>query len=290
MFVQIANWKIEKAKGGINDDKVISVRLVANKLDLDKENQEILPEAFNKATVANFLKEGIIDWHHQSIMGKTDEAKAHAIIGKPYDFKWEDGLPAVYANLTKSHPIVKDSILPHLEADQPVFGASVGGSVKKAKSVWDSKVGGLKDQISSINWDHLAICGRPYAVSGGTEVSLVKALGGGDDYEILLNYSDINQFVNEFHLTEKNDELLKALEIGGGTDSATLVGVDALRMQSKVKKKDKELYNNLLLAIKDGDIGPTVKGVKLFFKANGSSEDEAEAKTKGLLGALQNFL
>lgn len=287
MLLQISNWRIEKAKGGVDNDKVIGVRMVANKLDLDKENQEILPQAFSKATIDTFLEDGVIDWHHQSVMGKNSDDRAHAIIGKPTRFEWEDKLPVVYANLTKGHSIVKNSILPHLEANQPVFGASVGGSVKKAKSVWDSEINGLKDQISEIHWDHLAVCARPYAVSGGTEVSMIKALGAEG---ILINYSDIGAFEQNYHLTERETELRKALEVGSGTDIAQLTGVDALRIQTKKKKDDNVLINKLLLALKDGIIGANKNGVKLFLRAEGFSKEEADSKTKKLTEALQKIL
>jgi len=287
MYVQIANWRIEKAADGKDTAKTIAVRMVANKLDLDKENQEILPKAFNKSTISTFLSEGIIDWHHQSVMGKTNEDRANAILGKPYDFKWEDKLPVVYAHLTKNHPIVKNSILPHLEADQAVFGASVGGSVKKADRVWDESGQGMKEQISAIHWDHLAVCGRPYAISGGTEVSMVKAMGKPN---VLLNYSDIGTFETEYYLTDKESELMKALEIGAGTDSATLVGADALRIQTKQKKDENVLIKNLLEALKDNTIGPNKRGVKLFLRAEGYSENEADRKTNGLVTALQKVL
>lgn len=286
MLLQISNWRIEKAKGGVDNDKIVGVRMVANKLDLDKENQEILPQAFSKATIDNFLEEGIIDWHHQSVMGRTQNERANAIIGKPISFEWEGKLPVVYANLTKGHPIVKDSILPHLEADQPVFGASVGGSVKKAKSVWDSEINGLKDQISEIHWDHLAICGRPYAVSGGTEVSMIKALGAEG---ILINYSDIGEFERNYFLTERETELRKALEVGAGTDIAQLTGVDALRIQTKKKNED-ALIKKLLLALKDNVIGANKNGIKLFLRAEGFTEEESDSKTKKLTEALQKIL
>jgi hypothetical protein len=285
MLLEIANWKIEKA-GTSNDDSVVPVRLVANKLDVDKENQEIIPAAFNKATVDSFLSEGIIDWHHQSVIGKNPEDRARAILGKPTGFKWEDGLPAVYANLTKSHPIVRDSILPHLEAGQPVFGASVGGNVKKAKNVWDSDKSRLKEQISEIKWDHLAIAARPYVISEGTEVSMVKAYGASSE-DIYLKYSDIGTFGTQYELIKKGSELHKALTVGAGTDSATLTGVDALRIQSL--EGNDALLNKLLLALKDNTIEANRGGVEMFLRAEGLTTDQAQKETIRLTEALKNF-
>ena len=104
MILSIGNWTMEKAEGAKADSPFIPIRLIANRLITDRDNEEILPEAFNKSTVDNFLKNGVIDWHHQSVLGKSDAEKAGAILGAPTDFKWEAGLPVVYANLVKDRP------------------------------------------------------------------------------------------------------------------------------------------------------------------------------------------
>ena len=274
MRVEVGNWIIEKAAGAKEDSKVLPVRMIANKLQLDKENQEILPQAFSKATVANFLENGIIDWHHQSQTGRTPEQRANAILGKPTGFEWEGKLPVVYANLTKSHPIVRDSILHHLEADQKVFGASVGGSVKKARRVTDENQS--KEQIMEIDWDHLAIAASPYVISSGTEVTLVKAKGA-EHKEVCLRFSDISEFENNHELILRDEDIFKALEIGTGTDIAQLTGADALRMQSKQKKKKRDfasIVEKIAKGIDTDLIGASNRGVANFLKSEGWEDEE----------------
>lgn len=290
MRLEIGNWTLEKATNAKEDEKTIPIRMIANKLDIDKENQQILPQAFNKATIDNFLQFGLVDWHHMSVTGKTAEERAHAIIGKPYDFQWENKLPVVYAKLTKAHPIVKNSILPHLEAGQKVFGASVGGNIKKARNVIDESLNRHKEQILAIEWEHIAIAASPSVVSSGSEVTLIKAKNS-EIKEPLIRFADVSAFEEESDLCLRGDEIRKALEIGAGTDSATLVGADALRRQSK-QKKDYDFTSFLKKAvagIQNDTIVGTETGLKVFLKSEGLSNGEITdfvsrfRKTVGLL-------
>jgi hypothetical protein len=276
-LLEIGNWRIEKAKNGKETDKHVPVRMVANRLEVDRENQEILPQAFNKATIDKFVSHGIIDWHHQSVTGKTPEQRAQAILGKPYDFQWEDSLPVVYGNLTKAHPIVRDSILPHLEAEQSVFAASVGGNIRKARRATTAN-NKSKEQILEIDWEHLAIAGSPYVISPGSEVSLVKAYGR-ENAEVRFVFSDLSSFEAECDLVFRGDEIRKALEAGAGTDIAGLTSVDALRTQSlEGKPVDyKMLVEQVAQGLRDDVIGPTEQGVKTFLKSKGLKEDDIKS-------------
>lgn len=275
MRVYISNWTLSKSKRHDEDDKVIPIRMIANKLTLDRENQEILPSAFGKATVEKFLADGIIDWFHQSVLAKTQEEKAKAVLGKPIDFQWENdpngegALPVVYGNLTKANPIVRESILPHLEADQPVFGASVGGSVRKARRVFDKAMNKAKDQIMEIDWNHIAIAPAPYVVSSGSMVSMVKAVDGAAD--IRVEFSDVGSFVADSGLIFREDEIRKAMEMGAGTDIATLTGADAVRQQSLAGGGNmyRILRDEVMFGIQDGTIKPSVKGVTEYLSRRG---------------------
>ncbi len=297
MRIEIGNWILEKAKGKIENDKVIPIRMIANRLKIDKENQEILPQAFNKATVKSFLKHGIIDWHHQSVAGKTPEIRAKAIIGKPIDFAWEkeDGvnLPVVYGNLTKSHPIVKDSILPHLDAGQDVFGASVGGNIKKADRIHDPIKDRIKEQISAINWDHIAIAGSPYVISQGSRVSLCKAAMPGtevlSDTE-MFQFADITAFEDDYELLHASgDQFRKALQVGAGTDIATYTGADALRTQSKTDKYT-NLVNRVIAGMRGNSIGKSNKGLQVYLKAEGLNDNAIKSFMKKWTTSLQSYL
>lgn len=277
MRIELGNWYLEKAANAKETDKLVPIRMVANRLDVDKENQQILPQAFNKSTVGKFLKHGIIDWHHVSVTGKTPEQRAQAIIGKPYDFKWEDDLPVVYGYLTKAHPIVRDSILPHLEADQKVFGASIGGNIKKARNVLDPGQHRPKEQILEIDWEHISVAASPYVISSGSEVTMVKAKGS-EQPEPIIKFTDITALEQDFDLTcMSGEEIRKALTVGAGTDISTLTGVDALRQQSKQREYNyATLVEEVALGLQDDSIGGTAKGVKLFLKSKGLSQQNIE--------------
>lgn len=274
MRVELGNWQLEKASNKKETSSTIPVRMIANRLELDKQNQEILPQAFNKATVDNFIKYGIIDWHHQSVTGRTAQDRAAAIIGKPTDFEWENNLPIVFGNLTKAHPIVSQSILPHLEADQPVFAASVGGSIKKAKTSIDMATQKTKEHIMAIDWDHIAIAASPYVISAGSDVSMVKAMiqKGVIQDEVCMRFADLDSFETEYDVCFN-----KALTVGAGTNSANLTGVDAVRTQSLEGANKKYDYTGLVKAICDGlknnSIGGSANGVMNFLKANGMPDE-----------------
>lgn len=276
MRIELDNWKLEKASGQKETNSTVPIRMIANRLEVDKENQEILPQAFNKATVDNFIKYGIIDWHHQSVTGKTAQSRASAIIGKPTGFEWEDKLPIVYGNLTKAHPIVKESILPHLEADQPVFAASVGGNIQKARNVLDISTQKSKEQILAINWDHIAIAASPYVISAGSDVKMVKAMlqEGEIAEDVCISFANLNSFETEYDVAFQ-----KALTVGAGTNSASLIGVDAFRGQSLEGSQSKKFnYNSLVdqvcAGLKNNSIGGSANGVINFLKAQGMPDEE----------------
>lgn len=298
MRLEIGNWVIEKAKSEPKNDKVVPIRMIANRLKVDRENQEILPQAFNKATVNKFLKNGIIDWHHQSVAGKTPENRAKAIIGQPTDFAWEkeDGanLPVVYGNLTKNHPIVRDSILPHLEAQLDVFGASIGGNIKKAKKVHDPVQDTSKDQISEIYWDHIAIAGRPYVISNGSKVSLCKAVLPGSDQLAeteVFQFADVTAFEDDHELISiTGDELRKALTVGAGTDIATLTGADALRYQTKQVDSYSNLVSKLIKGMDEDSVAKSDNGVQLYLKSEGLDNKARNSFMKKFRTSLTNYL
>lgn len=277
MKVNLGNWTIQKADDAA-DDLTITVKMIANRLEVDKENQQILKQAFNKATVNNFLKYGIVDWHHKSVTGKNAQERSSAIIGRPVDFKWEEGLPVVYAKLTKAHPIVKNAILPHLEANQSVFAASVGGNIKKAQNVMNPKLSQITEQVLEFDWEHIAIAGSPYVISSGSSVSLVKAADSTIS-EPCIDFSDITAFERDLDLCLKGDEIRKALEMGSNTNSAELVGADALRMQSNQKSSlnYKSLLHDVGMGLKTDMIGGSEKAVKYYLKARGLSDTDVTA-------------
>ena len=281
MRIVIDNWLLKAEK---EDDKTITVKIIANSLGVDKEGQRILPQAFNEATIKNFLDFGVIDYHHKSVTGHSAQEKSEAIIGKPIAFLWENGLPVVHARLTKSHPIVK-TILPHLEADQPVYGGSVGGSIKKAKKSYKEN-GKSVDDIYEIDWTHLAIAGAPYVISSGSNVSLIKAAGSGkvgEEEEIQVTFSNIHSFTSNIKsYIDRESELIKALTVGAGTDSANLTGVDALRSQSLEGGLQADIINDVLEGIDSKQIRPTLIGVEEYLQKRGISAENSSTLAASL--------
>lgn len=281
MDVTIGNWLVQKAS---EDDKVIRVRMVANMLEPDKEDQEILPTAFSKATIDEFLKDGIIDWFHKSMTGRTIQEKSESVLGRPIDFKWEGGLPVVYAELTKAHPIVRDSILPHLEAENDVFGASVGGKIKKIKSVFDKKLNKARDKIHEFVWQHLAIAPRSYIVSGGSAVSLIKA-----NDSISVNFSDIGAFCADYDILSNSELIHKALEAGTATDISNMSGYDATRAQSlEGANDDQKIVQRIINGIFKKRIKPSKQGVISYLKSTFNMSDQECQRLHSLFSATVN--
>ncbi len=290
MFVTIGKWDLIKTD---EDDKVVKVRIVANQLTSDIQDEKMLPEAFDDETVNEFLGVGIIDWHHQSIMGETIEERAHAIIGKPYDFKWENEKPAVYADLAKSHPIVANSMIPNLEAKLPVYAGSIGGKRRKAEKIYDESTGKIINTISKIKWNHLAITGAPYVVNTapGPQVSLVKAEGSD---MLHVSFSDIDMFNEQCEILNREPELTKALEAGYETDSKLKTGADANTRQSlEGDTWSHPLKKDILEGIIQKRIPANSKAVKKYLLNNGFSSENADwfisEMNKSLNKAIKNL-
>ena len=189
------------------DGKTVTVDIVANYLTEDTESETVLREAFSDQAVKEFLDIGVIEFWHESknpILTKAEKNKN--LLGKPTFFRWENGLPIVTANLTKSHPIVRD-MLPHLEADQPVYAASLGG-LKTVLEVSDH-IGEKHKVIPRIKWDHLAIAPANKVINRAPGMS-VKLLQKAND--IICEFDTMQIFTKNHSIIEKEEELKKALE------------------------------------------------------------------------------
>jgi hypothetical protein len=195
---------LQKAK----DDKLVTVDIVANHLTEDSDGETVLKEAFSPEAINEFINGGgIIDYWHDSHNPQLSKAeRSAAIIGKPIAFRWQDGKPVVTAQLTKNHPLVQD-MLPHLEAGQAVYAASIGGS----KMVLEAKDanGQIKRVIPKIKWDHLAIAPSPYVINraGGVNVQLLQKA-----QDLLCEFDGVDSFKsNIIHISGQEMELRKAL-------------------------------------------------------------------------------
>jgi hypothetical protein len=197
--LQISN--LQKANG------VISVDIIANHLTEDTDGETVLREAFSDEAVKEFLDIGVLEfWHESKKANLTKEEKNKYLLGHPTAFRWENELPVVTANLTESHPIVKE-MLPHLEANQPVYAGSIGGKkiVLEAK---DSQ-GVTHRVIPKIKWDHLAIAPKNAVINRepGMDVRLLTKAK-----DIVCEFDNMDVFKrNSTNVIEKEEVLMKAL-------------------------------------------------------------------------------
>lgn len=205
MFLQVNGLEISNLNKA--NENTVTVDIIANHLTEDSEGEMILKEAFNEEAVNSFLDTGIIDyWHESHNPHLSKEEQNAAIIGKPVAFRWENGKPVVTAQLTKSHRIVKE-MLPHLEAEQSLYAASVGGS----KMVLEANDSTNKKHkiIPKIKWDHLAIAPSPYVINRAPGMN-VKLLQKAND--LMFEFNTMSDFQRNFtNCIEKEEILKKAL-------------------------------------------------------------------------------
>ena len=292
MLTTIDNWDLMKAESasGLTDSQFLGVRMVANMLSPDRKNDRLLKAAFDEPTCRFYLDHGVIDWHHQSVFGDTPEIRARAILGRPAAVTWENDKPVVYGRLTKAHQIVREAVAPHLEADNRVLAASVGGQMLKVTFTPDPVTGEPIRNVQKMHWNHTAIAARPYVISNGSEVSLVKADSGP---VMRVAFPDVSAYLTDGSVYETAERLMKALEAGDGstTDTALLQDGAALQRQS-LEGATTTLVQRLIAHINQGLIVPSMGGIVVFLKAEGYSPDEAQAFARaffeGLPGIIKN--
>jgi hypothetical protein len=252
MFFQINGFSIQPLEKA-GDSAVAIVDIIANHLTEDEDGETILREAFDESTVKEFLQTGLIDyWHETKNPHLSKEERNKYLIGKPTAFRWENGKPVVTAALTKSHPIVQE-MMPHLEAGQAVYAASVGGS-KMVLEAQDSK-GQKKKVIPKIKWDHLAIAPAPYVINraGGVNVRLLQKAN-----DLLCEFDDVSSFVRNREIIGKEEDLRKALSAPASVGDLSSTPGGAVTKQSIEKKP-----TSLTLSEEDGlDLIDTIIGVK----------------------------
>lgn len=282
MRVEIGSWTLQKSKHTNDSNGIVPVSIIANKLNVDKVNDQIDESAFTKDVIDFFLREGIVDWQHESRTAPTSEERALAILGKPVDFEWyvEDGkrYPKVFANLTKKNPIVSNVILPHLEADQPVLGASVGGGILETIKTYNEVIQAIVRKILKIKWDHIAIAGRPYVMSDGSAVTLAKSIIINKESEFsteeVVSFSNLLTFNNAGRLS-------KSLEAGEGSMEA--LGKESLEKANKVA-------NDYVMGLRDGSIPIGKESMRAFYKENGIPDGTLDLVVDGSYKFLNDFL
>jgi hypothetical protein len=269
MFFQINGLYITNLQKA-SDDKLVKVDIIANHLTEDSDGETVLKEAFNDDVVKSFISTGVIDfWHDSKNPALTKEEMNRAVIGKPIAFRWENGLPVVTAQLTKSHPLVQ-TMLPHLEANNPVYAASIGGS-KMVMQVKDSE-GNEKRIIPKIRWDHLALapCNSVINREPGVNVRLLQKAN-----DIIAEFNDITSFnMMSANIFGQEQELRKALSAPESVGDLKETPGGVITKQSLEKSMANLTFSedeackiiDTMIGIKNGSIPITINEYKDHFK------------------------
>jgi hypothetical protein len=231
-------------KSGKESNGKIPIEIIPSEPTVDRVNDKIVLKAFEEAR-EDFLDEGIIDYDHKSVLGKTSLEKAQAIIGEPQDLFIDEKrkIPVCHAVLFKGNPYVDTVILPALNNESKIFGASVGGKILHKSLEFDHNTKKDINQIDKILLKHIAITPRQKAVHPGTSLKLLKSFGEEQFDLIAGNFDD---FMKSFC----DQDFLKALLAGSATDIANISGGQALQSQSLEGGVSKaKIKNNLPLIL-----------------------------------------
>ena len=280
MFFQVNGLQVKSMeKATANDDKIAVVDIIANHLTEDTDGETVLKEAFSPEAVAEFLDIGVIEfWHESKSPLLTKEEKNAMILGKPVAFRWENGLPVVTAHLTKKHPIVAE-MLPHLEAENPVYAASIGGSKIVLEAAGPN--GQVHHIIPKIKWDHLALAPANMVVNREPGVN-VKLLHKANEMTLFMDFDSMNTFKrssNQFFSQEQ--QLCKALSAPGSVGDMQSTPGGVITKQSLEKsvvaltfsdEEARKLIDTILKIKKGGVIPSDEKRYREYFAAQNDSE------------------
>ena len=267
------NYSASLSKGkGESDSKKLPISIIPNVPTKDRVNDTIHLKAFQDEDCKNtFLQEGIIDYDHQSVRGKTSIEKAQAVIGQPEDLyiDEEKNIPICDAYLFRSNPFVKNSIEPALETMAKVFGASVGGKILKS-AVKDPVNKSAGKNIFKIKLKHIAICPLQNAIHGGTMVSLRKSIADdGEEYENVIEFNNADEMFKSFDEYEK---LEKALTAGSSTSIVGLSGGQVLQKQSLEGNVAKLVLPFFLESIVNKSVDNNQEAYKGYLKRKGLND------------------
>lgn len=234
MFFQVNGLSIsnlQKAK----KDGIVTVDIIANHLTEDEDGETTLKEAFSADAVKEFLNIGVIEfWHETRNPLLTKEEKNNNLLGRPVAFRWEEGLPVVTAELTEKHPIVQ-TMMPHLEASNPVYAASIGGS----KIVLEAQGpdGQIHKVIPKIKWDHLAIAPANMVVNREPGVNVKLLQKANNPIDISFEFDSMNTFKRSSkQFFGQEQSLIKALLAPGSVaDMYNGQGAGVITKQSMEK-------------------------------------------------------
>lgn len=216
----------------------------ASKESRDQQGEIVLGKALQES-VGVFLKFGVLDIDHKSM---PSVAKKYGIehpelweIGRPADVRFVDGVTIVKAELRQGDSplaeranLVWDGLTKVIPPDR--YYASVGGAVEGKETRIDPNSKSRVEVITKVRWNNLALSRNPVhpdlSTAGTTPIgTFAKSLNG---------------------LVLKN-----VITAGYGSDSASLTGGAALRMQSLdgVVSNYFEFRDRLSSAITGGETG-----------------------------------
>jgi hypothetical protein len=282
MFFRVNGLQIKSlAKAVANNDKIAVVDIIANHLTEDTDGETVLKEAFTPETVKEFLDIGVIEfWHESKNPLLTKEEKNAMLLGKPVAFRWESGLPVVTAHLTKTHPIVAE-MLPHLEAENPVYSASIGGS--KVVLEAQGRDGQVHHVIPKIKWDHLAIAPSNMVVNREPGVN-VRLLQKANESNLFMDFDSINTFkrsAGQFFAQEA--VLSKALSAPASVSDMQNTPGGVITKQSLEKtisnltfsEDEAEKLLDTIIKVNQGNVPKTESEYKTHFKDDGNFADKS---------------
>lgn len=249
------------------------VKVIASDESLDKDLDNILSEAFTKDVKEFFKSEGIFDWDHVTIRGDSDVERGTAMVGTPTDFYQESvhGAPVqiIEGYLHKGNPYVDNTIYPALLAKSDRIKCSIGG---RRLGYDENKHGGKS--IYRLSMNHLAFCPSFKAINTNTSVDLVKSIGHQN--EEILNFTS-------------SSALLKSLEAGNNTDSATISGAQSLQPQSLEGVKSDithDIGNMILYDLMDGTIELNKEAIENRLELLGCPDDKKKVLSDMFMGQL----
>jgi hypothetical protein len=269
MFFQINGLQITNLRKA-SDDSLVIVDIIANHLTEDSDGETVLKEAFSPDVVNDFINSGVINfWHDDKNPALTKKEQMDALIGKPIAFRWENGKPVVTAQLTKSHQLVQ-GMLPHLEANNPVYAGSIDGS-KMVMQVRDSE-GNEKRIIPKIKWSGLAIapCNSVINREPGVNVRLLQKAN-----DIIAEFNDITSFnMMSANIFGQEQELRKALSAPESVGDLKETPGGVITKQSLEKSMANLTFSedeackiiDTMIGIKNGSIPITINEYKDHFK------------------------
>jgi len=257
------------------------IYIEASNESLDQQGEVILSKALEDSA-AYYLKFGNLDLDHYTQIGARSGIPNYELfeIGRPIDVRVRDGHTfvkgQVYSGSGSSAERANSFWSSVTELTPPArWFPSVGGAVVNKSIVIDPKSKCKKALINKVRWTNIGFSKTPVNPSLATVSTvpfgaLAKSFGDG------------------------GFDMIKALEAGYGTDSATLSGGGALRTQSLAGGVLSywDFRDRLAGMIRNGEVsgGKPAELQKVAMECFGLSADAAARSVQRFLGDLKRGL